>query len=106
MYSTLAGFVEAGESLEQALVREVREEVGIEVANIRYFGSQPWPFPHSLMVGFTADHAGGEIRVDGDEIAEARWFSRDDLPSIPPKPSIARELIDAWLEQVSGARSR
>lgn len=99
MYSTLAGFVEAGESLEQTISREVREEVGIEVANIRYFGSQPWPFPHSLMVGFTAGHAGGEIRVDGDEIVDARWFSRDDLPLIPPRPSIARQLIDAWLNE-------
>jgi len=97
MYSTLAGFVEAGESLEQTLAREVREEVAIEVTNIRYFGSQPWPFPHSLMVGFTADYAGGEIRVDGEEIVDARWFSRDDLPNLPPNPSIARKLIDAWL---------
>jgi NAD+ diphosphatase len=100
MYSTLAGFVEAGESLEQTLVREVREEVGIEVANIRYFGSQPWPFPHSLMVGFTADYAGGDIQVDGEEIVDARWFSPDDLPGIPPSPSIARKLIDAWLAEV------
>jgi len=104
MYSTLAGFVEAGESLEQTLVREVREEVGIEVTSIRYFGSQPWPFPHSLMVGFTADYAGGEIRVDGEEIVDARWFSADDLPNLPPNPSIARKLIDAWLRDV-GARA-
>jgi NAD+ diphosphatase len=102
MYSTLAGFVEAGESLEQTLVREVREEVGIEVTSIRYFGSQPWPFPHSLMVGFTADYAGGEIRVDGEEIVDARWFSPDDLPNLPPNPSIARKLIDAWLREVGG----
>jgi NAD+ diphosphatase len=102
IYSTLAGFVEPGESLEQTLVREVREEVGIEVENIRYFGSQPWPFPHSLMVGFTADHAGGELRVDGVEIVDARWFSRDSLPGLPPKPSIARRLIDeTWLQPVS-----
>lgn len=100
MYSTLAGFVEAGESLEQTLVREVREEVGIEVENLRYFASQPWPFPHSLMVGFTADHAGGDIRVDGEEIIDARWFTPDDLPGLPPKPSIARRLIDeTWLER-------
>jgi NAD+ diphosphatase len=102
MYSTLAGFVEAGESLEQTLMREVREEVGIEVASIRYFGSQPWPFPHSLMVGFTADYASGEIRVDGEEIVDARWFSPDDLPNLPPNPSIARKLIDAWLAEVGG----
>jgi len=96
-YSTLAGFVEPGESLEQTLVREVREEVGVEVGNVRYFGSQPWPFPHSLMVGFFADYAGGEIVVDGTEIVDARWFSAQALPNIPPKPSIARRLIDAWV---------
>jgi NAD+ diphosphatase len=105
MYSTLAGFVEPGESLEQTLVREVREEVGVEVTALRYFGSQPWPFPHSLMVGFTAEHAGGEIRVDGEEIVDARWFSVRDLPSIPPRPSIARKLIDAWVADVTGSGS-
>jgi NAD+ diphosphatase len=98
MYSTLAGFVEPGESLEQTLTREVREEVGIEVTNLRYFSSQPWPFPHSLMVGFTAEHAGGELRADGVEIVDARWFSPDELPNLPPRPSIARRLIDeTWL---------
>jgi len=100
MYSTLAGFVEPGESLEQTLAREVREEAGIEVTNIHYFGSQPWPFPHSLMVGFTAHHASGEIQVDGEEIIDARWFSIRDLPQIPPRPSIARKLIDAWIADV------
>jgi NAD+ diphosphatase len=104
MYSTLAGFVEPGESLEQTLAREVREEAGVEVTNIRYFGSQPWPFPHSLMVGFVADHAGGDIGVDGVEIVDARWFSVDDLPSIPPRPSIARKLIDAWVNEVAERR--
>jgi NAD+ diphosphatase len=96
-YSTLAGFVEIGESLEDTIAREVREEVGIEVKAPRYFGSQPWPFPHSLMVGFFADWAGGEVRADGREILEARWFRPDDLPAIPPPLSIARRLIDAWL---------
>lgn len=101
-YSTLAGFSEIGESLEETLAREVREEVGVEVKDIRYFGSQPWPFPHSLMIGFTAEHAGGEIRVDGEEIADAQWFSADALPAIPPPLSIARRLIDAWVAEVRG----
>lgn len=97
-YSALAGFVEAGESLEEAAKREVREEVGVELSEIRYFGSQPWPFGRSLMIGFNARYAGGEIRVDGTEIAEARWFRPDALPQLPPKLSIARQLIDTWLE--------
>ncbi|MDF2695337.1 MAG: pyrophosphatase [Labilithrix sp.] len=101
-YSTLAGFSEIGESLEETLAREVREEVGIGVRDIRYFGSQPWPFPHSLMIGFTAEWAEGEIAVDGDEIADARWFSADELPMIPPPLSIARRLIDAWVAEVGG----
>ena len=101
-YSTLAGFCEAGESLEETLVREVREEVGIEVGGLRYFGSQSWPFPHSLMVGFTAEHAGGELRIDPGEIADANWFTVDRLPPIPPRISIARALIDAWIADVRG----
>jgi NAD+ diphosphatase len=100
-YSTLAGFSEIGESLEETLAREVREEVGIDVRDIRYFGSQPWPFPHSLMIGFTAAWADGEIKVDGEEIADAKWFSRAELPPIPPPLSIARKLIDAWVADVT-----
>ncbi len=100
-YSTLAGFVEIGESLEETILREVREEVGIEAKNPRYFGSQPWPFPHSLMVAFFADWASGEIKADGTEILEAGWFKHDALPMIPPRLSIARRLIDAWVEEAS-----
>lgn len=97
-YSVLAGFVEPGESLEECVAREIREEVGITVKDIRYFGSQPWPFPDSLMIAFVAAHAAGEIAVDGSEITDAAWFSKDDLPAIPPKISIARQLIDRFLD--------
>jgi NAD+ diphosphatase len=92
-YSALAGFVEPGEMLEDTVVRETREEVGVEVKNIRYFGSQPWPFPHSLMIAFTAEYAGGEITPDGVEIEEARWFDAAELPNLPPSISISRRLI-------------
>jgi NAD+ diphosphatase len=97
-YSVIAGFVEPGETLEEAVVREVGEEVGITITDIRYFGSQPWPFPHSLMIGFTAHHAGGEISIDNDEMEDAGWFTADNLPKIPGKISIARKLIDWSLE--------
>ena len=96
VYSVLAGFNEPGENLEQTVHREVFEEVGISVQNIRYFGSEPWPFPDSLMIGFVADYAGGEIRIDPREIEEAGWFSRDTLPPYPSKESISRALIEAW----------
>ena len=94
MYSALAGFVEPGESLEQCLAREVLEETGIRIANPRYFASQPWPFPHSLMIAFVADYAGGEIRPAPDEIEDAQWFGLDALPRLPNRISIARRLID------------
>lgn len=100
-FSTLAGFAEIGETLEETVAREIREEVGIEVRNPRYFGSQPWPFPHSLMVGFMADWASGELRLDEREIAEARWCRADALPLIPPPVSIARRMIDAWVDEVT-----
>lgn len=96
-YSVLAGFVEPGESLEEAVRREVREEVGIEVDTIRYFGSQPWPFPNSLMIAFTCRHAGGEIVLEEEEMADAGWYSTNNLPPIPPKISIARQLIDWFI---------
>jgi NAD+ diphosphatase len=96
-YSTIAGFVEPGESLEEAVEREVGEEVGVTVKDIRYFGSQPWPFPHSIMIGFTCEYAGGEISLEEREIADAAWFTRDNMPHIPPKLSIARKLIDSFL---------
>jgi NAD+ diphosphatase len=101
LYSVLAGFVELGETLEEAVRREIGEEVGIRVKNIRYFGSQPWPFPDSLMIGFTAEYESGEIRIDETEIADAGWFDPEKLPTIPGKISIARELIDWFVETKS-----
>jgi NAD+ diphosphatase len=97
MFSTVAGFVEPGETLEETVHREVAEEVGVQLSAVRYIASQAWPFPHSLMLGFEADWASGEIQVDGEEIVEAAWFGRDNLPTIPPPLSIARQLIDGWL---------
>lgn len=102
-YSVLAGFVEPGETIEDCIHREIREEVGLAVNNIRYFGSQPWPFPNSLMVGFVADYAGGEIAVDNKELMEAAWFTAQSLPSIPSRISIARQLID-WFVKTQGTR--
>lgn len=97
MYSCLAGFVEPGEDLEGAVVREVKEEVGIDVDDVRYVGSQPWPFPHSLMVGFRVNYVGGDIVCQEDEILDANWYRKDDLPMIPPELSIAGKIIQAWL---------
>ena len=93
-YSVLAGFVEPGETLEDCVRREVMEEVGLTLGTIDYFGSQPWPFPDSLMIGFVAHYASGQITIDNNEIMDAAWFGPDDLPRIPPKISIARQLID------------
>lgn len=98
LYSVLAGFVEPGESLEEAAKREIEEEVGIKVKNIRYFGSQPWPFPDSLMIGFTAEYENGEIIIDETEVSDAGWFDPDNLPIIPGKISIARQLIDWFVD--------
>jgi NAD+ diphosphatase len=103
-YSVLAGFVEPGETLEEATAREIYEEVGLRVKNIRYFGSQPWPFPNSLMIAFTCEYAGGEIVLEEAEMAEAAWFTADRLPKIPGTSSISRQLIDWFVEkQESGA---
>ena len=96
-YSTLAGFVEPGESLEEAVKREIFEEVGVRVKNVTYFGSQPWPFPHSLMIGFRAEYDSGEIKLDEREILDAAWFTPTELPRLPGKISIARRLIDTYL---------
>ncbi len=105
MHSALAGFVEAGESLEECLVREVREEVGVEVQNLCYFSSQPWPFPHSLMIAFKCDYAGGEITPDPSEIEAAAWFHLDELPILPNRVSIARRLIDATIADMRASEA-
>ena len=102
-FSTLAGFVEVGETLEEAVAREIREEAGIELEGVRYFGSQPWPLTGSLMVGFTARWASGELRPAPDELAEAGWFAPDELPQVPGKLSIARALIDDFVRRHGGA---
>ena len=94
----VAGFVETGESLEEAVHREVMEETGLTIKNLKYFGSQPWPFPCGLMVGYTAEYVDGEIHLQKEELSRGKWFSKDNLPVLPEKLSIARKLIDAWLE--------
>jgi NAD+ diphosphatase len=104
MFSVLAGFVEPGETIEECVVREVKEEVGITVGNIRYFGSQPWPFPNSLMLGFTAEYMEGELELDPTEIAEAGWFRADALPAVPGRISIAGRLIKRFLEKSRSTR--
>ena len=101
LYSVLAGFVEIGENIEYCIQREVKEEVGIEIKNIKYFGSQSWPFPNSLMIAFTAEYNKGEISIDKEEILDAGWFKADKLPLIPEKPSIARDLIDWFISNKS-----
>lgn len=101
VYSTLAGFVEPGETLEEAVRREVYEETGITVDNIEYFSNQAWPFPHSIMIGFKAQYRSGTISVDTSELTDARWFSLDNMPKIPTSVTIARMLIDDFLSSFS-----
>lgn len=107
-YSTVAGYIEPGESAEEAVVREIREETGVEVRGVRYFRSQPWPFPNQLMLGFFAQYRSGEIRVDRRELEDARWFSASALPPLPRKISLGRQLIDHYLDglQSSGKRKK
>ncbi len=97
-YGLVAGFVETGENLEEAVRREVMEETGLTIKNIRYFGSQPWPYPCGLMVGFNADYESGEVRLQREELNKGAWFTKDHLPTIPEKLSIARMILDDWLE--------
>ncbi len=104
-YSVLAGYVEPGETLEECAQREVCEEIGIDITNIRYFGSQPWPFPNSLMIGFTADYASGEITLEESELADAQWFAPDELPNLPPPMTIARKLINWFITDGQGRES-
>ena len=98
MYSTLAGFIEAGESAEEALVREVKEEVNVAVSNIRYHSSQSWPFPSQLMLGYMCKYDAGKIVLNDAELEDAKWFSIDDLPAIPPDASISGQLIRSYIE--------
>ena len=99
LHSVLAGFVEPGESIEETVRRELREEVGIKVDNLQYFGSQSWPFPNSLMIALTADYAGGELTPEPGEIEAAGWYAPGDLPPLPPKVSIARRMIDDFARE-------
>lgn len=97
MFALVAGFVETGETLEECVAREVAEETSLRITNIRYFGSQSWPFPSQLMIAFTADYVSGELGFADNELSAGGWFSRDSLPELPTLPSLSRMLIDAWI---------
>lgn len=104
MFGLVAGFVETGETLEDCVVREVKEEVGLTIKNIRYYGSQPWPYPCGIMIGFTADYVSGDIHLQEEELSGAGWFDYEHLPQIPDKMSIARKLIDNYIEEMSSSK--
>lgn len=101
MMALVAGFVETGESLEQCVAREIKEETDLDVTDIRYVGSQSWPFPHQLMLGFTAVYAGGELKFADGELSAGGFFTRDNVPELPTPPSLSRRIIDSWLEAIS-----
>ncbi|MGY3570916.1 NAD(+) diphosphatase [Vibrio paucivorans] len=105
MYTVIAGFLEVGETLEQCVAREVKEETGITVTNIQYFGSQPWAFPSSMMMGFVAEYSSGEVKPDYRELTDARWFNANELPPVAPHGTIARELIEYTIEVINRASS-
>lgn len=96
--SLVAGFLETGETLEECVAREVKEETGLDIKNITYFGNQPWPYPSGLMIGFIADYAGGEIKLQEEELSSGGFYTRDNLPELPRKLSLARKMIDWWIE--------
>jgi NAD+ diphosphatase len=96
-YGLVAGFLEAGETLEECVHREVMEETGIRIKNLKYFGSQPWPYPSGVMIGFTAEYESGDIKLQDEELCAGAFFDRDNLPEIPRKMSLARTLIDDWI---------
>ncbi len=98
VFALVAGFVETGESLEECVAREVAEETALKIRDIRYFGSQSWPFPSQLMIAFTAEYADGELTFSDGELSDGGWFSREEAPLLPTLPSLSRRLIDAWLE--------